>query len=91
MNPHTLDPDLSVGLLSEVFLRARRNLGAVGYVSTYTSVMGATGNIGPIEMTARVSTHAPVMGTTSRPWDLAQLRQSFNPRARDGRDMAMAA
>ena len=62
---HTIDSDLRVGLLSEIFLRARRNIGAVGHVSTYTSVMGTTGNTGPVEVAGRVSTHAPVMGATT--------------------------
>ena len=55
-------------------------------VSTHAPVMGATSFFTGLQTETSVSTHAPVMGATAFVVSGAGAAESFNPRARDGRD-----
>ena len=57
-------------------------------VSIHAPVKGATGPHAGQQLIARVSIHAPVKGATVKALIAKHKSASFNPRAREGRDVA---
>ena len=58
-------------------------------VSTHAPARGATNNTATISHYNTVSTHAPARGATTIPRHSRAAPRSFNPRAREGRDLEM--